>query len=203
MDPRVKVEGVENILNFIATSMNQPSKPKGKIYKQLNNLYKYYENKYGSASSSTITPSAFGNDSFFMQLAKEKQQVGPSSRCDLSKYLDTGYCSYLSLNEVKNIDIMKWWKSHEFTFPVLSKMARDLLTLSMSTVSLQYIFSIVANIIGDKRTTLTTEMLETLICLKDWEDGCIRLQTLEDELKKNLKKLDLNTNNDVQEIDDD
>ena len=82
-------------------------------------------------------------------------------------------------------------------------MARDLLTLSVSTVSLQYIFSIVANIIGDKRTTLTTEMLETLICLKDWEDGCIRLQTLEDELKKNLKKLDLNTNNDVQEIDDD
>ena len=138
-----------------------------------------------------------------MQLAKEKQQVGPSSRCDLSKYLDTGYCSYLSLNEVKNIDIMKWWKSHEFTFPVLSKMARDLLTLSVSTVSLQYIFSIVANIIGDKRTTLTAEMLETLICLKDWEDGCIRLQTLEDELKKNLKKLDLNTNNDVQEIDDD
>ena len=68
-----------------------------------------------------------------MQLAKEKQQVGPSSRCDLSKYLDTGYCSYLSLNEVKNIDIMKWWKSHEFTFPVLSKMACDLLTLPVFT----------------------------------------------------------------------
>ena len=102
-----------------------------------------------------------------MQLAKEKQQVGPSSRCDLSKYLDTGYCSYLSPNEVKNIDIMKWWKSHEFTFPVLSKMARDLLTLSMSTVSLQYIFSIVANIIGDRRTTLVAKMLEALTCLKD------------------------------------
>ena len=122
MDPRAKVEGVENILNFIATSMNQPSKPKCKIYEQLNNLYKYYENKYGSASSSTITPSTFGNDSFFMQLAKGKRQVGPSSRCDLSKYLDTDYRSYLSPNEVKNIDIMKWWKSHEFTFPVLSKM---------------------------------------------------------------------------------
>ena len=32
MDPRVKVEGVENILNFITTCMNQPSEPKGKIY---------------------------------------------------------------------------------------------------------------------------------------------------------------------------
>ena len=83
MDPRVKVEGVKNILNFIVICMNQPFELESKIYKQLNNLYKYYENKYGSASSSTITPSAFGNDSFFMQLDKGKQQVGPSSRCDL------------------------------------------------------------------------------------------------------------------------
>ena len=137
-----------------------------------------------------------------MQLAKEKQQVGPSSRCDLSKYLDTDYRSYLSPNEVKNIDIMKWWKSHEFTFPMLSKMARDLLTLSVSTVASKFVFSIVANIIGDKKTTLAIEMVEDLTCMKDWEDVCMRLQTLEDELKKDLKKLDLNTNNDVQEIDD-
>ena len=39
MDPRVKVEGIENIL-FIATCMNQPSELDGKIYEQLNNLYK-------------------------------------------------------------------------------------------------------------------------------------------------------------------
>ena len=42
--------------------MNQPSEPDGKIYEQLNNLYKYYENKYDNVSLSTITPSIFGND---------------------------------------------------------------------------------------------------------------------------------------------
>ena len=73
MDSRVKVEGVENILNFIAICMNQPSELEGKKYEQLNNLYKYYENKYGSVSSRTITPSTFGNDPFFIQLAKEKR----------------------------------------------------------------------------------------------------------------------------------
>ena len=46
-------------------------------------------------------------------------------------------------------------------------------------------------------------MLEALTCLKDWEDGSIGLQTLEDECKENLEKLDLNTDKDVQEIDDD
>ena len=51
---------------------------------------------------------------------------------DLLKYLDTDYLSYLSHDEIKNFDIMKWWKSHESTFPVLSKMARDLLSLDLS-----------------------------------------------------------------------
>ena len=64
-------------------------------------MYKYYESKYGNISSSTITSSTFGNDPFFIQLAKEKRQVGPLSRCDLSKYLDTDYFSYLFPNEVQ------------------------------------------------------------------------------------------------------
>ena len=69
MDPRVKAEGVENVLNYIAICMNQPSEPEGKIYEQLNNLYKYYENKYGNVSSSTITSSIFGNDLFFYTIS--------------------------------------------------------------------------------------------------------------------------------------
>ena len=107
MDPRVKVEGVENILNYIACCMNQPHEPEGHIYEQLNNLYKYYQNKYDSASSNVTTSSTFGNDPFFMQLAKGKRQIGPSSRYDLSKYLDTNYCSYLLPNEMKHFDILK------------------------------------------------------------------------------------------------
>ena len=101
MDSRIKVKGIENILNIIATCMNQPSEPEGKAYEQLNTLYKYYETKYDSVSSSAITPCAFGNYSFFMQLAKGKRQVGPSSRCNLSKYLDTDYFSYYPLMKSK------------------------------------------------------------------------------------------------------
>ena len=72
MDPRVKVESVKNILNYIACCMNQPPEPEGYIYEQLNNLYKYYQNKYDSVSSTITTSSTFGNDPFFKQLAKGK-----------------------------------------------------------------------------------------------------------------------------------
>ena len=64
MDPRFKVEGVENILNYIACCMNQPPKLESHIYEQLNNLYKYYQNKYDSVSSNATTSSTFGNDNF-------------------------------------------------------------------------------------------------------------------------------------------
>ena len=46
-------------------------------------------------------------------------------------------------------------------------MTRDLLTPPVSTVALESSFSIVANITGDRRTTLTAKMLEALTCLKD------------------------------------
>ena len=96
--------------------MNQPPEPKGHIYEHLNNLYRYYKDKYDSASSNATTSSTVGKDPLFTQLAKGKRQIGPSSRFDLSKYLDTNYCSYLSLNEINFFDILKWWKSHESTF---------------------------------------------------------------------------------------
>ena len=64
MDPRVKVESVENMLNYIACCMNLPPEPEGHIYEQLNNLYKYYQNKYDSTSSTTTISSTFRNDHF-------------------------------------------------------------------------------------------------------------------------------------------
>ena len=102
-----------------------------------------------------------------MQLVKGKRKIGPSSRSNLSKYLDTYYCSYLSRNEIQIFNILKWWKSHESTFPMLSKMTCDLLTPSMSTVASGSIFSIAANIFGERRTRLSDGMLEVLTCLKD------------------------------------
>ena len=85
---------------------------------------------------------------------------------DLSKYLDIDYCSYLSPNEVKKFDFINWWKSYESTFPVLSKMARDLLTPLVSTVSSKFVFSITTNIIVDRKKTLVAEMLEVLKSIK-------------------------------------
>ena len=54
-------------------------------------------------------------------------------------------------------------------------MACDLLTSPISIVALESTFSIATNILGERRTRLSDEMLEVLTCLKDWEDEYFRL----------------------------
>ena len=67
---------------------------------------------------------------------------------------------------------------------------------------MEYAFSIVVNMIGDKRTKLVPNMIEALICLKDWENGCLRFQALEDECEVELNNLNINKDKDVQKIDE-
>jgi hypothetical protein len=47
-------------------------------------------------------------------------------------------------------------------------MARDFLAIPLSTVSSKSTFSLGGRILGKTRSSLTPEMLEALVCGKDW-----------------------------------
>jgi len=47
-------------------------------------------------------------------------------------------------------------------------MARDFLAIPLSTVSSESAFSLGGRILGDHRSSLAPEMLEALVCGKDW-----------------------------------
>jgi len=67
----------------------------------------------------------------------------------------------------KGFDILKWWKDNENRFPVLSRMAHDLLAVPIPTVA----FSSGRRILDDFRSSLTPTMVERLICANDWIRG--------------------------------
>jgi hypothetical protein len=71
----------------------------------------------------------------------------------------------------KGFDILKWWKDNENRFPVLSRMARDLLAVPISTVASESAFSSGGRILDDFRSSLTPTMVERLICANDWIRG--------------------------------
>ena len=71
-------------------------------------------------------------------------------------------------NNIEDFDVLSWWRSKAAKFPVLSAMARDFLAIPLSTVSSESAFSLGGRILGDHRSSLAPEMLEALVCGKDW-----------------------------------
>ena len=73
------------------------------------------------------------------------------------------------LDSEEDFNILQWWQEHKRTFPVLSILARDVLSVPVSTVSSESAFSLAGRIIEDRRTSLTPDMVRTLMSVKDGE----------------------------------
>jgi hypothetical protein len=56
-------------------------------------------------------------------------------------------------------------------FPILARMARDILAVPASMVASESAFSSGEKIINDYRSRLTSETVEALICLQNWIRG--------------------------------
>jgi hypothetical protein len=82
--------------------------------------------------------------------------------------IDTYFEEPLEPNNDEDFDILAWWKSKADKFHVLSSMVRDFLAISLSTVLLESAFSLGGRILGECRRSLAPEMLEALVCGKDW-----------------------------------
>ena len=61
-------------------------------------------------------------------------------------------------------------------YPVMSSIARDLLAVPMSTVASESVFSAGRRVLDEKRSRMTGETVEMLLCFKDWLDAEARLQ---------------------------
>ena len=67
-----------------------------------------------------------------------------------------------------NCDILKWWKEHQSALPNLSKMARDILAIPASSVTVERFFSSGALIMTNKRTLLKDFTFKYLMLINSW-----------------------------------
>jgi hypothetical protein len=86
---------------------------------------------------------------------------------------------------------LNWWHEHKLSYPILSILARDVMTVPVSTISSESAFSTTGWIIEERRQRLGPEMVEMLALMKDWELGDARLQhAVEDqELEDSFQNL--------------
>ena len=148
---------------------------KAKIYK----LFNKYERKFGATRTQRVAQPA-------SHIGKKKQAwirifggsrsvVGPSpaSAPTLSSSASTTseLLVYLNSDNVTayevDFDLLLWWRDHKLTYPILSIMARDIMSVSISTVCLESCFSLTGKIIEERRRRLLPETVKMLACIKD------------------------------------
>ncbi|CAH1449117.1 unnamed protein product [Lactuca virosa] len=94
------------------------------------------------------------------------ETTSQQSKSELDQYLEESL-----LPRVHEFDVVGWWKLNKVKYPTLSKMARDILSVPVSTVAAEAVFEVGRPEMGRYRCSLRAETVEALVCAKDWLRG--------------------------------
>ncbi|KAG8387749.1 hypothetical protein BUALT_Bualt02G0053700 [Buddleja alternifolia] len=99
----------------------------------------------------------------FYKFCEEEDATGNKSELDV--YLEEKL--HPSKNN-DNFDILQYWKDNESKFPVLSRMAKDILAIPMSSVASESAFSTSGRVLSKFHSSVLPSTVEALICAQDW-----------------------------------
>ncbi|KAI8572698.1 hypothetical protein RHMOL_Rhmol01G0220200 [Rhododendron molle] len=182
MDPRIKLEAVHMLLEGISDNLMITLPSRLEVDSLLTDLYASYESKFASTTMTTSTTTV---------PLPSTNSKSASSRSELVKYLEIEHLT--ENDDLENFDILQWWRKNERTFPILSIMARDVLTAPVSSVASESAFSTGKRVLDEKRSRLAPDILDCLLCLKDWENAHLGIQTksAKDELRDYFSDSDI------------
>ena len=145
-----------------------------------------------SASSETVIAATCTSKVSMLKAEFKKQKemfgIGGSKRSELDIYL-----SESTLEEEGLFDLLRWWKLNADRFPILSKLARDVLVVPISTVASESAFSTGGRVLDNFRSSLTPKIVESLICTQDWLRKTNQPINIEETIE-DLEKLEKGTN---------
>ena len=74
----------------------------------------------------------------------------------------------------EEVDVLQWWKTHVQTYPYLSKMACDILSIMSSSVPVDRLFSSAGLIMAKNRYSLNEDTMEALVCINAWSKSSLK-----------------------------
>ena len=134
-------------------------------------LYNIYKEKYGNdisliKSSSTTSSSSFYKSPLEMFKSIKKTITSSSNNTtDIDRYLSV---ETIPFEDNEDFEILELWKKQKIKYLVLSIIARDVLTVLVSTVASEAAFSAGGRKVSKKRCNLSPEAIEAVVCLKYW-----------------------------------
>ncbi|GKB35275.1 zinc finger BED domain-containing protein RICESLEEPER 2-like protein, partial [Tanacetum coccineum] len=91
--------------------------------------------------------------------------VEKCDKSELKMYLEEGL---LEGHWGTTFNALEWWNVHQLKYPILSKMAKDVLAIPISTVASEATFSDGGRVIDPYRSALKSSTVEMLLCGGDW-----------------------------------
>ena len=187
LDPRYKMKYVK----FCFEQVYEASEAVIKIAlveSTFNRLYEWYYDFYSSELGNEMnTPTRLegidDNDSDDIDDALEnklEEEAYLETKSEIGKYLLD------NLEKLGSSDILDWWKLNASNYLILSKIARDILAIPISTVASESAFSISGRILDAFRSSLSPKTVEAFVCSQNWlkKDHTINLQEILEEVEK-------------------
>lgn len=203
LDPRAKLSGVKNLLEVISENLEiSLALTIEEVKELLLEMYSIYEGKYRNTTNTSQPCSSLssikGKQRLWSIITKGKQSVGSSfSFGEFTNYLNIDH-GYEIMNENVQFDILAWWKEHQKIYPILSTIARDLLTPPVSTVASELVFNAGGRVLDERRSNLNPSVVEIIMCMKDWVLSEFKMQNrVDDDIIEDFKNLDLDENENV------
>jgi hypothetical protein len=69
--------------------------------------------------------------------------------------------------QIKNFNVLDWWKVAGTRFPTLRRIARDIYAILVTTVASEAAFSTSGRVLSEHRSRPSPKMLEALMCSQD------------------------------------
>ncbi|KAH0691526.1 hypothetical protein KY289_018884 [Solanum tuberosum] len=134
-------------------------------------VLKHLYNHYNYSSTETFTNNIGGDTNMMDEVddilhsqwekhLEDEENIGKKS--ELDQYLMD------NVEKPKDFNILTWWKASSNRYPTISKMARGVLSIPVSTVASKSTFSTGGRILDSYRSSLSPKTVEALICTQQW-----------------------------------
>jgi hypothetical protein len=135
-------------------------------------LYQFYASQVPSPSNNQSDAArASSTDDFLMENQNDdlKSFLYDTNSHDLNDLDELEkYISEPLLKHSGEFDILSWWRGKTKEYPILTKIAQDVMAVQVSTVASESAFSAGGRVVDLYRSSLGPNMVEALICTKDW-----------------------------------
>ncbi|XVF60729.1 hypothetical protein PTKIN_Ptkin08bG0071400 [Pterospermum kingtungense] len=92
--------------------------------------------------------------------------VSPLKKSQLELYFEEP-----RVDKSMDLNVLHFWKQSAFRYPELAAMARDILSIPVTTVAFESTFSVGGKVLDQYLSSLKPEIVEAIVCTIDWLFG--------------------------------